>query len=71
MDGEELVKRVVEDPYNEVSGHKVDGGVVLMLSHRITMDAAALVFVPDDKVLFFDRPEHDEQIELINRGEDW
>ena len=68
---EQLVSRVTHDPYNEVSGHKVDGGVVLLLSHRITMDHAALVFVPDEKILFFDRADDEEAIEHINQGKGW
>ena len=38
---EQLFKRSLDDPYNEVSILPTEGGITILLSHRITMDAAA------------------------------
>lgn len=63
---QELHDRCQRDPYNEVSVHPVEGGVTIVLSHRITMDAAVQVFVADGDVLFFDRAEDQEALQDLN-----
>ena len=68
---EQLFKRSLDDPYNEVSILPTEGGITILLSHRITMDAAALVFVSDNDVLFFDRDEDQAVLEGLNTGVNW
>lgn len=68
-----LVARCEDDPYNEVTAHALpDGGVAVMLSHRISMDRAAVVRVrADEDVLFADDPADVEALERTNRQGPW
>lgn len=69
---QELHDRSQRDPYNHVLIHPVEGGITILLSHRITMDAAAQVFVADGDVLFFDRDEDQDALEGLNtRTQGW
>lgn len=71
---ERLLKQVVNDPYNEVSGHELpDGGIEIMLSHRISMDDAVCIRIPpgDNIAFLYDDHENEERLDRTNTGGPW
>ena len=72
---ERLLAQIERDPYNEVSAHRLpDGGLCLMLSHRITLDAAVIVRVPEEgDIAFMYGGDADEEAinERTNSGGHW
>ena len=67
---QELHDRSQRDPYNHVLIHPVEGGITILLSHRITMDAAAQVFVADGDVRGRGEPRELTQSRLRERRTD-
>lgn len=70
---QKLLDAIENDPYNEVSAHRLpDGGIEIMLSHRITLDAAVLIRIPPgDNIRFMYDPNEAENVERTNLGGPW
>lgn len=73
MTEQRLLNAIHDDPYNSVSAHRLpDGGIEIMLSHRITMDAAVLIRIqPGDNIRFFHDPTQTENVARTNLGGPW
>jgi hypothetical protein len=70
---QKLLDMIEDDPYNEVSAHRLpDGGIEIMLSHRITLDAAVLIRIaPGDNIRFVHDPKETENVERTNGNGPW
>lgn len=70
---QKLLDAIEDDPYNSVSAYRLpDGGIEIMLSHKITMDAAVLIRIPEgDNVRFLHDPAQAENVERTNTGGTW
>jgi hypothetical protein len=55
--------------YNEVQATVGEEGVTLLLSHSVSLDDAAVVFVPKDRILFMDNEEDQPLLDNLNHPE--
>lgn len=67
----ELLRRSEDDPFNDVALYRCEGGMVILLSHRISMDKAVAVFVQDGKALFYDHKPDGDALDTLNHHGAW